>query len=140
LHEEVHGMAKYKRCPEAKDDACGKLGRIKRGGALHPEEPQNNFYICTSEKECKKTDDIDCKCFVLAMHVKVKDDDSESIKEEVPYLGKKPAKADDYEGLLDRQTEEEKYPGKDGKDHKKDYWKVECRCLAVDDKGKPVKD
>lgn len=80
-------MAKYKRCPEAKDDACGKVARIKRAGALYPEEPQNNYYICTSEKECKKTGDTDCHCFVVAIHMKVKNDDPETI-EEVPYLAK----------------------------------------------------
>jgi hypothetical protein len=129
-------MAMYKRCPDAKDDVCGKLASNKKGGVAI-ESDHNTYRICSAPKGCKKTGDTDCKCFVVAMHMKLKDDDPEEITEEVPYPGER-IRDKNEEELLDVETIKEKYPEK-GKNHEKDYWKIECRCLAVDKDGNPIK-
>lgn len=134
-HQEIQEMAKYKRCPEAKDDACGKVQKIKKGGIVDPTNPEYNYATCPQQKGCKKTDDTDCKCFVVALHVKVNDDGSEEITEEVTYPAS--GKPEPDGGLLNYKKIEDDYPKK-GKGHEKDYWNIACICLAVKD-GEPIK-
>ena len=130
-------MATYKRCPEAKDDACGKTGQAKPRGAQPADVDDAHRYVVCCGAECKKTGDIDCKCFVLAMHVKINDEGKEEIMEEDPY----PASYDQdhQDDLLNKQKIKDSYPPKDNDKHAKDYWKIECRCLEISGKGKPVK-
>ena len=129
-------MAIYKRCPDAKGDACGTLAQTKGRGTVI-EGDHNHYKICSSPTGCKKTDDTDCKCFVLAMHVEVNEDHPKGITtEEFPYPGQRTQPETE---MLSVDMINEKYPGKAVKGHAKDYWEIECRCLAVDKDGKPIK-
>jgi hypothetical protein len=129
-------MALYRRCPDAKDDVCGKLARSKKGG-IAEETEHNTYETCDKPKGCTKTGDTDCKCFVVAMHVNLKDDDSkEEITEEVTYPGSRIHNKNEEE-LLNVEKRKAEHPGK-GPGHEKSFWKVECRCLAVDKNGKPI--
>ena len=103
---------------------------------MSEDNDHNTFRICSKPQGCKKTGDSECKCFVVAMHVKLNDDGAEEITEEEAYPGARDRNLDD---LLSIEKEKTNYPKK-GVGHENDYWKVECRCLEVDTKAKPVKD
>ena len=70
------------------------------------------------------------------MHVKMSDKGEEEITEEDPYPGT--YVHDHQDDLLNQKKIKDSYPPKDNDKHAKDYWKIECRCLEVDGKGKPV--
>jgi hypothetical protein len=111
------------------------LRNTRRGGVSEDNE-HNTYKICSKPTGCKKNGDTDCKCFVLEIHIKVKDDGSEEITEEIAYPADRTPSLDD---MLSVETMKDKYPAKTAKDHDKDYWKIACQCLEVDKDGKPVK-